>query len=91
MDNHKLDAGAALRVPKAFRRGQITHLARTVRRAVRKATKPLHLRLITWKHYRCEVEVMRLHEMRHDLVQLEVAQRRRQVELSIRHNQVSRW
>lgn len=66
-------------------------LARALRRAVRKAIKPLRLRFIAWQHYRCEVEVQRFHEMRHDLVNMEVEKRRRQLALAMLHNEIARW
>lgn len=58
--------------------------------AVRNVVKSLRLRYIEWQHYRSEVEIRRYHEMRHDLAQLEVTERRRQSELSRRHNEIQK-
>lgn len=62
-----------------------------LRRIVRKAVKPLLLRLNARAQKRAEAKIRLACALRHDLVWLEVDERRRQVALAIHRIEIMRW
>jgi hypothetical protein len=64
---------------------------RSVRRVARRAAKPAYLWLIAQQQRSSAQEVRRLADLRHALVQLEVTESRRMVELNLRSREVARW
>ena len=65
-------------------------LLRAVMRPFKRLVRPLRLRYIDWKTKQSCAEIERLLDMRDDLAQLERIEKRHQVRLEMRRNQIER-
>jgi hypothetical protein len=63
-------------------------LLRATKRTLRRLAKPLRLRLIDWQTRQSCAELENIYDMRDYLVQLERNEKREQVRLEIRRNQI---